>query len=351
MTTLSPGDRLYKYELERKIGGGHFGEVWLAQDLVVSRQLAVKILDESMAPVAASLDEARLGNKLNHGNVVRIHYADVIAHAGGKLVVIAMDHHAKGSIQSLLNAGKFLNAPTAVAVVVDVLRGLEYLHEQNFLHNDIKPSNILIGDDSRALLTDYGISRVLGPSGSATSTVAYTLHRAPETTASDLTSVQSDIYQVGMTLFRLVNGVETLEKRRAALGAVAFERLKSTGRLLEFALFVDARLKRVIVKATAAAPAKRFHSALEMRRALERIRFKGYWDADPSGDLFGIEGSNKFTFTVRSTGSNHEMQAYRENLKSRRKTKVSRHCHKGLSEAQLSVMQKKLMTDVIKGEL
>ena len=63
--TFAAGGKLYKYQLKRKIGGGNFGEVWIAHDLTLSRDVAVKILDESMAPVAENLKEAQFGHRLD----------------------------------------------------------------------------------------------------------------------------------------------------------------------------------------------------------------------------------------------------------------------------------------------
>lgn len=136
--TLNPGDSLYKYQLIRKIGGGNFGEVWLAHDVTISKEVAVKILDESMAPVAENLKEAQVGHLLEHQNVVHVHYADVVEISGVNVVIIAMDFHPHGSTVGMLNPSNFLSIIQSIKIVVDILRGLEYLHEQGLYHNDIK---------------------------------------------------------------------------------------------------------------------------------------------------------------------------------------------------------------------
>jgi eukaryotic-like serine/threonine-protein kinase len=351
---LSPGEKIYKYQLEGRVGGGHFGEVWLARDLAVNRKLAIKILDESMAPVAVGLNEAKLGNKLDHENVVRIEYVDVVGHGGEKLVVIAMDFHEGGSCSSAVNALNFVAAPRAVSIVIDVLRGLEYLHEKGLLHNDLKPSNILLANDGRALLTDYGIS-CPSPGGTPVpASGAYILHRAPETQLTGAVSVATDVYQVGLTLFRLINGIAGLDDLKQRVGSVEFEKLKASGQVTkaaEFAPFVDSRLKRIILKATSANPTERFDSALSMRRALERIQHEGYWDADATGGLIGFSGTSKFTFAIEASGRNHKMTAYRENLSSARKTRVAAHCHTGLSQAMIGPMRTNFITAVVRGEI
>jgi serine/threonine protein kinase len=351
---LSPGQKIYKYQLEGKVGGGHFGEVWLARDLAVNRTLAVKILDESMAPVAVGLSEAKVGNKLDHENVVRIEYADVVSHGGEKLVVIAMDYHEGGSCSSTVNALKFVAAPRAVSIMIDVLRGLEYLHEKDLLHNDIKPSNILLANDGRALLSDYGISCPSVGGTPVAATAAYTLHRAPETLLTGNVSVATDVYQVGLSLFRLTSGITALDDLRQMVGDAEFEKLKVTEQLTTkagFAPFIDSRLKRIILKATLADPTERFDSALSMRRALERVQHEGYWDVDQNGDLVGVAHTSRFSFAVEPDGSGHKMTAYRENIASGRKTRISAHSHRGISKVALAAAQKDFMTAVIRGAI
>lgn len=353
-TTLSPGDRLYKFELKQKIGGGYFGEVWFARDHAVARDVAVKILDESMAHVAANLREAQVGNKLTHDNVVKVHYADVVGHGAGNLVVIAMDHHAKGSIVSLVNAANFIVMPRAVSAIIDVLRGLEYLHEQNLLHNDIKPSNILLGENSQALLTDYGISCVTQGLQPALAPNAYVLHRAPETTASGSIAVATDIYQCGLTLFRLVNGIGLIEEQKRRVGDAEFERLKRMGLVPateDYMLFVPRALKQIISKATAPAPDDRYRSVLEMRRALERLQFGGFWDVDSAGRYVGYVRNDKFTFVVLRAGSSFSVESYRERPTTGRRTRVTRYCAKGLSIADATALQKRMMLAVVDGSI
>lgn len=352
--TLSVGSVLYKYELKRKVGGGHFGQVWLANDRTISKDVAIKVLDESMAPAAASLREAQVGNRLNHQNVVKVHYADVVNHNGNKLVLIAMDYHPSGSIMGLVNAGNFVIAPRAIAAVIDVLRGLEYLHEQHLFHNDIKPSNILIGMRSEALLTDYGISCLSPDLAPAPAPNAYVLHRAPETTTTNTISVTTDIYQVGLTLFRLINGIGLIREHRNRVGDAEFERLKLAGKIpspYDCMPFVGKDIRRIVAKATHQDPAKRFQSALEMRRALERISPGGHWDVEASGDLFGILGKNKFSFVTEKSRHGFALTAFKENTQTGRKTKISTFTNSGLSLLEINELRTRYMLAVVNGEI
>ena len=144
---------------------------------------------------------------------------------------------------------------------------------------------------------------------------AYVLHRAPETTASSTISVVTDIYQAGLTLFRLTNGIGLVREQRNRVGDAEFERLKALGLVpapSDYQPFVAIGIKRIVSRATSPNPTERFQSALEMRRALERLQFGGHWDIEASGGLFGVSGSDRFTFDIERKGTRYSMVTYRE---------------------------------------
>jgi serine/threonine protein kinase len=161
IATLLPGLQVYKYKLQRRIGFGGFGEVWLANDNAVGHDYAIKILKPGM-PVHERLREAHIGHSLMHSNLVRVHQADVVSLGGHDLVIIAMDYLPDGAITKLANPSGFLPLPEAIRIGTDIMRGLEYLHGQNFFHNDVKPENVLIGPQAQGMLTDYGDCRDFG---------------------------------------------------------------------------------------------------------------------------------------------------------------------------------------------
>lgn len=157
--------------------------------------------------------EAQIGNHLNHPNLVKVHYADIGKHKKVSLAIIAMDYHSDGSVLNHQNLCGFLPIPQARRYLTDVLRGLEYLHSQGYFHNDIKPSNILVGTNGEGILTDFGISSY-SPDLQPTAPVSsYVIHLAPETINTGAISILTDIYQVGLTSFRLLNGLEIISQK------------------------------------------------------------------------------------------------------------------------------------------
>jgi serine/threonine protein kinase len=351
---LNPGDHLYKYQLIRKIGGGNFGEVWLAHDVTISKEVAVKILDESMAPVAENLKEAQLGHLLEHQNVVHVHYADVTQVSSVNVVIIAMDFHPHGSTVGMLNPSNFLSIINSIKIAVDILRGLEYLHEQGLYHNDIKPSNILVGPRGEGILTDYGISCLAPNLQPAQAPNAYVLHRAPETGVHNHISVQTDIYQVGLTIFRLVNGIGLIKDLLVSLGKDKFEQLKAQNKIpkaSDYQLFVPQSLRRIISKASKADPDDRYQSALEMRRALEQIAIYGYWSADSTGAYIGYYGEQVFRFETTKARTGLKFQSYRKRLDSGKETKIGKMSSICANEKEVNKLKKEFMLAVVNGEI
>lgn len=351
---FNAGDRLYKYQLQRHIGGGNFGEVWLAHDLTLARDVAIKILDESMASVAEHLNEAKVGNRLDHPNVIHVHYADVVTTSSGNYVAIAMDYHPSGSATTQLNPSNFLPMTEAVRITIDILRGLEYLHESGLFHNDIKPSNILIGPRGEGILTDYGISCSSPGLKPAKAPNAYTLHKAPETIANGNITLSTDIYQVGLTLFRLLNGIGTIRELRNSVGNAQFEDLKAKGKVprnQDYLPFIPSSVARVIAKATKADSADRFQSALEMRRALEAISLAGYWTTDATGDYLGVSGNQTFRFSQEKTVHGYKFTAFRTRLESGNETRVTKMSGSKLNSDELKKYTKAFMLSVVNGGL
>lgn len=352
---FKPGDQLYKYELTRRIGRGHFGEVWLAHDSTISKDVAVKILDDSRISVLDHLKEARLGNRLTHDNVVQVHYADVVpTNSSTQIVLIVMDYHSNGSVVGELNSSNFMPLNRAIEVGIDILRGLEYLHEQNLFHNDIKPSNILIGSKGEGILTDYGISCISQKLKPTQAPNSYILHRAPETTVSNQISILTDIYQVGMTLFRLINGIGLVQEQANKLGLQQFETYRSQGKVprsQDYQPFITKRIKTVINKAVRSNPSDRYQSALEMRRALESLSIPGFWTTDSIGEYIGYLNDYIFTFQIQTNKNGKKIEAFKEKTGSGKKTRILSFSANSLSDKDCEAKQQKFMQAVIEGNI
>jgi serine/threonine protein kinase len=348
---ITSGTTFYnKYRLMRPIGRGSFGEVWLAQDQAVNHEYAIKVLNAGIG-IDQRLREAQVGHAFTHNNLVRVHQADVAT--DGK-VVIAMDYFPDGSITTLANPGNFLALPSALRTVIDMLQGLEHLHLHNFFHNDVKPQNILRGPQGQAKLADYGIVGISANGAPVQPSSWYVLHAAPETVAGNGIEARTDIFQTGLTLFRLMVGLGTLEAKFNSFGDAAYADALAKGSLIartDFPSFIPNAVCRAVMTAINPDPAKRFQSALDMRRALEKLSFPGYWTVDATGMLSGEDAGHTYRFEHTSAvGSNASIAAFKTNKTSGRETRISRFTKKNLSNTEASKLITSFLKAVVEGK-
>lgn len=349
--SFNPGDNVYKFTLIKKLGG-NFGEVWHAKDNSINREVALKILEPNFEPIAKLLDEARIGNKFNHKNLLPIHYADVTSFKGKTYTLISQEYFQNGAITSHLNSHNFLPLPQALKALQDILFGLEYLHNSGFYNNDIKPGNILLDNQLNAVLADYGIAGFSASIAPVAPKNSYKVHRAPETCGgSPLISIHSDIYQVGCTAFRLLNGISNLKNEFITLGPTDYEAKKAKGKIPDRKLYqpyVPSRLKTIINKALNVDPNSRFDSALEMRRKLEKLNFPGYWTTDSSSNLVGYGIKYSYHFEIEAKpGSLFNFSAKKANIKTAKTTNMNSFSAKKLSDKEADSYKNKFIEWVI----
>lgn len=349
---ITNGTTFYnKYRLLRPIGRGSFGEVWLAQDQAVNHEYAIKVLNVGIG-IDQRLREAQVGHAFTHNNLVRVHQADVAT--DGK-VVIAMDYFPDGPVTTLANPGNFLPLPTALRTVIDMLQGLEHLHLHSFFHNDVKPQNILRGSQSQAKLADYGIVGISSNGAPVQPSSWYVLHAAPETVAGNGIEARTDIFQTGLTLFRLLAGLGTLEAKFNTLGGRAYADALANGSLVtrtDFPPFIPHAVCRAVMTSIDPDPAKRFQSALDMRRALEKLSYAGHWTVDATGMLCGVDARHNYRFEhTPASGLNASVTAFKTNRASGRETRISHFTKKNLSNAEANKVVVSFLKAVVEGKV
>jgi hypothetical protein len=220
---FAPGDEPFpgEFRLERRLGRGAYGEVWLARDLSpLARPVALKFLRLSGSPprdeqaLAVLRNEARVLASLRHPNVVQIHAWKHSPRTGPCLV---LQYVPGGSLDQRVARAGPLAWDAAARYVADVADGLLIVHGKGVIHRDVKPANILL-DEDEALLTDFGIAARLVERGTAAGTPRF---MAPEAFKGDV-SPALDVYGLAGTLFWLLtaeapfDGNNADEIRRAA---------------------------------------------------------------------------------------------------------------------------------------
>ncbi|MBK3578582.1 protein kinase [Streptomyces sp. MBT65] len=201
-----------RYRLAESIGSGGMGRVWRAHDEVLHRAVAIKELtaalyvSESDQPrlLARTRAEARAAARINHSAVVTVH--DVLEHDGRPWIV--MELVEGNSLADEVKEKVRIEPAEAARIGVWVVRALRAAHTAGVLHRDVKPGNVLLGQDGRVLLTDFGIAQIEGDStitrtGEVVGSVDYL---APERVRGADPGPSSDLWALGATLYTAVEG-------------------------------------------------------------------------------------------------------------------------------------------------
>ncbi|HWS90074.1 MAG TPA: protein kinase [Pyrinomonadaceae bacterium] len=280
---LSPNARLGRYEIRSLLGEGGMGEVYLARDPKIGRDVAIKVLPAQFSADAERLarfeQEACAAGALNHPNVLAVH--DVGQHDGAPFVVSEL---LEGETLREKLRGAPLPQRKAVEYASQIARGLAAAHERGIVHRDLKPENIFITSDGRAKILDFGLAKLTqgdgrqsqteiptwrvdtGP-GAVMGTVGY---MAPEQVRGRRVDHRADIFSFGAVLYEMLTG------RRAFRGESAADALSAVLRedppaLSESNRNVSPALERLVLHCLEKDPAARFHSASDLAFALESL--------------------------------------------------------------------------------
>src|SRR5580700_7023431 len=212
-----------RYRLEAPIGRGAMGVVWRARDQLLDRDVALKEVqiaetltdDERANAYQRTLREAKTAARLNHPGVVTVY--DVAEDGGAPWIVMQLVSAL--SLDQVLAASGRLSPSRAAEVGRQLLSALSVAHAAGVMHRDVKPSNVLLGRDDRAVLTDFGIATFQGDprltqTGMVMGSPGFT---APERIRGEDASPASDLWSLGATLFAAVEGHGPFEKRGGAL--------------------------------------------------------------------------------------------------------------------------------------
>jgi eukaryotic-like serine/threonine-protein kinase len=268
-TPLQPGERIDRYVIIDKLGGGGMGVVYKAQDTELGRTVALKVLPRALMRQgdlhARFRTEARLHARLNDPHTITL-YSSLTTSAGDALV---LEYVEGQTLEQRLRTNGPLAVDAAIDVFTQALDGVEHIHRMGIIHRDLKPSNIFLTRDGRVKLMDFGIARIADQHdpGPARAMVGTLLYIAPEQINGRGTDFRSDIYTLGISLFEAVTGRLPFERNTdyALMHAHAQE---APPRPKQFQRSLPAGLEWVILKAIEKNPDRRFRSAAQFRDAL-----------------------------------------------------------------------------------
>jgi serine/threonine-protein kinase len=271
--------RLGRYQLEREIGRGAMGTVYLGRDTAINRQVAIKAIplasefsDAELADARARFfREAETAGRLNHPNIVTIY--DVGEERG--LAYIAMEYLKGRHLSDYATANNLLEPRKVLEIIARTADALGFAHKQQVVHRDIKPANLMYDPSTDVLkITDFGIARLTGAGTTRTGIVLGTpSFMSPEQLEGRSVTGHSDLFSLGVSLFQLLTG------------QLPFTADSMTGLMQQIAEAPHPPLRayrpdlpdcvdRVIDRALAKDPDSRFDSGAQMAAALEDCRLR-----------------------------------------------------------------------------
>ncbi|MGB2768434.1 MAG: serine/threonine-protein kinase, partial [Candidatus Zixiibacteriota bacterium] len=267
---ITHGMTVSHYKIEKKIGAGGMGEVFLARDTRLNRNVALKFLPQEYTsdPEVKSrfMREAQAGAALNHPNIITVY--EVAEHQNRSY--IAMEYVDGESLKDLAER-KDLRLSEIMGIGMQIGAGLAKAHEAGIVHRDIKPQNVLIGKDDRARIVDFGLAKLKGDlkitrAGSTLGTVSY---MSPEQAQGEEVDRRSDVFSLGVMLYEMITGRLPFqgEHQAAILNSIVNQQPQPLAR---YNSKVSPELERIAAKALSKDKAERYQHADDLLADLRR---------------------------------------------------------------------------------
>ena len=299
--------------------------VFIAEDLQLGGNLVIKQMEKTKFKPADYFSEAKMIFDCKHSNVAEIQYAS----EDDDYIYLAMPYYKNGSLNTLCTC-RFLTVREIIKYSLDILSALNLIHSKKSLHLDIKPTNILIDDTGKAILTDFGLSKHMDLNGVAEQPNNYTHHIDPEWYSSSARTIQSDIYQVGLTIYRFCNGIDILKHQIAQLRIsnkqeLGQQILKGNFPVRDYFLpHVPQKLRRIVRRSIAIDPDKRYKTAIEMMNDLSIINSSLDWQFANDWHLPYTMTNDKYRYEIEVEDG--RISCVRTNIKTEKSAKVTKHC-------------------------
>jgi len=279
------GDR---YEVLEKIGTGGMSDVYKAKDHKLNRLVAVKILKQEFSEnenfVSKFRVEAQSTAGLMHPNIVNVY--DVGDEDGINYIVMELVDGI--TLKKYIEKKVRLSVKEAVSIAIQVAMGLEAAHNNNIIHRDIKPQNIMISKDGKVKVTDFGIAKA-ATSNTITSNVMGSVHyTSPEQARGGYSDAKSDIYSLGITLFEMLTGRVPFNGDTTV--AIAIKHIQEElPTPVDFNDEIPISVEKIVLKCCQKSPDRRYQNAAELIQDLKKslitpdVDFVSLVDPDEEG--------------------------------------------------------------------
>jgi eukaryotic-like serine/threonine-protein kinase len=266
-----------RYKLLSRAGSGGMATVYKAQDLMLGRIVAVKVLHESLSGDDEFLrrfrHEARAAANLTHPNIVTVH--DIGQDDGREYIVMEFIEGPtlKQIIRDCVSRVETMPLKRALDLTIQICAGLGYAHRSGFVHCDVKPHNVLVTRDERVKVADFGIARALSHVSLHDGDLVWGTPQyfSPEQAAGESATPASDVYAIGIMLFELLTG--RLPFEATSHTALALKHMRDRPPpASHFNPAVPQQLEQILLKILAKEPAGRYRTADQLGRILSSYR-------------------------------------------------------------------------------
>ncbi|EAC4591546.1 Stk1 family PASTA domain-containing Ser/Thr kinase [Listeria monocytogenes] len=326
-----------RYKILHAIGGGGMANVYLAHDIILDRDVAVKILRIDLADESNLIRrfqrEAQSATSLVHPNIVSVY--DVGEE--NDLHYIVMEHVDGMDLKQYIHENHPISYEKAVDIMLQIVSAVAIAHQHHIIHRDLKPQNILIDHDGVVKITDFGIAMALSETSiTQTNSLLGSVHYlSPEQARGGMATQKSDIYSLGIVLYELLTGKVPFDGESAV--SIAIKHLQADiPSAREQNPEIPQSLENIIIKATAKDPFLRYQNAEEMEKDLQtclnkdRLNEPKYVFPTDDGDTKAIpiiatkDTMQNLDKTIVPEGKVAAAEAVPEEKKGKKKKKMSK---------------------------
>ncbi len=267
-----------RYEIDEKIGAGGMAYVYKARCKLLNRNVAIKILRDEFVNdeefIKKFRRESQAAASLSHPNIVNVYDVGMDEVNGNKIYYIVMEYINGKTLKEIIREKGKLSLGETLEYSIQIAEALEHAHKNHIVHRDIKPHNIMITEDGRVKVTDFGIARAATASTvTNTSNVIGSVHYfSPEQARGGYTDEKSDIYSLGIVIYEMITGKVPYEGDSPI--SVALKHIQEEivpPREIDSTIPIG--LENIIMKCVKKSQAERYSSASELLRDLRRLKY------------------------------------------------------------------------------
>lgn len=269
------GTTIDKFQVVDHLGNGAFGHVYLCYDPYLQKEIAVKVIKvPNPENFVNAVKEGQTLDLCRHKYIVDVKDVRATMYNGEAVVIIVMEYLSKGSIQKHIEK-RFISVKESCKIIQQSLLGLEQAHNNNVLHRDVKPGNIMFGDNGEAKLSDFGLA--INYHSDPSDVLGYRPHQPLEVIEGNPMDKLSDIYATGITLYRLLNNTNklpfTFSSKEEWLKAVKKDLFPPR----QYLPNIPEKVIKLLNKSIHKNRGTRFQNCTEFRQAIEKLNFQIDW--------------------------------------------------------------------------